>query len=227
MSQTALTPRAARVTLGRPHRDQPAQLPRSLRGAGRSRRISRAPWRSSDTQLGWLVPAFMLVYMLDGAGVRRLGRSRLAHPADRHRHLHLESRDGAVGPGAHLPAAARRPRAWSASARPPTSPSRRRCSPTVFRASSRGRVYAVLNMAIPVGSALGYVLGGPCAHAPRLARRVLHRRRARHAARARGAVAAGPAARLAGSRRWPHPPRRAARPARWRCTWPLRRSPYA
>ena len=33
-----------------------------------------------------------------------------------------------------------------------------------FAASSRGRVYAVLNMALPVGAALGYVLGGLIGH---------------------------------------------------------------
>jgi MFS family permease len=33
-----------------------------------------------------------------------------------------------------------------------------------FRAESRGRVYSVLNMAIPVGSALGYILGGLVSH---------------------------------------------------------------
>ena len=33
-----------------------------------------------------------------------------------------------------------------------------------FPASARGRVYAVLNMAIPVGAALGYVLGGLIGH---------------------------------------------------------------
>jgi MFS family permease len=33
-----------------------------------------------------------------------------------------------------------------------------------FRASIRGRVYAILNMALPVGAALGYVLGGLIGH---------------------------------------------------------------
>jgi MFS transporter, Spinster family, sphingosine-1-phosphate transporter len=33
-----------------------------------------------------------------------------------------------------------------------------------FAAPSRGRVYSVLNMAIPVGSALGYILGGLVGH---------------------------------------------------------------
>jgi MFS family permease len=33
-----------------------------------------------------------------------------------------------------------------------------------FAASARGRVYAVLNMALPVGAALGYVLGGLIGH---------------------------------------------------------------
>ena len=33
-----------------------------------------------------------------------------------------------------------------------------------FRANIRGRVYAVLNMALPVGAALGYVLGGLIGH---------------------------------------------------------------
>jgi len=82
----------------------------------------------SDTQqLGWLVPAFMLVYML-AAPVS--GRGAIA--AQRTRPIALgvfvwSPRDGAVGTGAQLSAAARGACAGRHRRARPMSPSRRRC----------------------------------------------------------------------------------------------------
>ena len=117
----------------------------------------------SDTQLGLLVPAFILVYMLaapffgawataarapmpsrSGVGLWSIATllSGLAHG-----YWHLLAARALVGIGeaAFVAIAA----AMLAD---------------LFPAGDRARVYAVLNMAIPVGSALGYVLGGLVGH---------------------------------------------------------------
>ena len=117
-----------------------------------------------DTQIGWLVPAFMLVYMVTAPLFGALGRSRLAHPPDRHRRVPLEPRHGALGTGAHATRSCSPDARWSASAKRPTWRSRPALLADCFAVARRGRVFAVFNMAIPVGSALGYVLGGLIGH---------------------------------------------------------------
>ena len=94
-----------------------------------------------------------------GADVRRVGRPRLAYAPDRPRHRHLEPRDHAVGLRGELPAPARA-RALvgiGEAALVAIAPS---LLADLFPPQGRARVYAVLNMAIPVGAALGYVVGG-------------------------------------------------------------------
>jgi predicted MFS family arabinose efflux permease len=117
----------------------------------------------SDGQLGWLVPAFMLVYMFAapvfGAWGDRGSRTRpiaigvfiwslatvmsgLARD-----YTHLLAGRALVGIGEAACVA---------------------IAPALladyFPVSARGRVFSVFNMAIPVGSALGYVLGGLIGH---------------------------------------------------------------
>jgi len=113
----------------------------------------------SDAQLGWLVPAFMIVYTLTapvfGAWGDRGSRTRpiaigifiwsLATVLSGLAHSYPQLLAGralvGIGEAAYVAIA---PALLA----------------DCFPAASRGRVYAVLNMAIPVGSALGYVLGG-------------------------------------------------------------------
>jgi MFS transporter, Spinster family, sphingosine-1-phosphate transporter len=117
----------------------------------------------TDTQLGWLVPAFMLVYMLAapvfGAWGDRGSRTRpiaigvfiwsLATMASGLARTYPQLLAGralvGIGEAAYVAIA---PALLA----------------DCFRAESRGRVYSVLNMAIPVGSALGYILGGLVSH---------------------------------------------------------------
>jgi MFS transporter, Spinster family, sphingosine-1-phosphate transporter len=117
----------------------------------------------SDTQLGALVPAFMLVYMVAapafGAWGDRRSRTRaialgvglwslatvLAGLAHGYSHLLAARAMVGIGEAAFVAIAA----AMLAD---------------LFPAGDRGRVYAVLNMAIPVGSALGFILGGLIGH---------------------------------------------------------------
>jgi MFS transporter, Spinster family, sphingosine-1-phosphate transporter len=113
----------------------------------------------TDTQLGWLVPAFMIVYMVAapvfGSWGDRGSRTRpiaigvfiwsLATMASGLARTYPQLLAGralvGIGEAAYVAIA---PALLA----------------DCFRAESRGRVYAVLNMAIPVGSALGYILGG-------------------------------------------------------------------
>ncbi len=113
----------------------------------------------SDTQLGALVPAFMLVYMFAAPAFGAWGdrRSRthaislgvglwsiatmLAGFAHGYEHLLAARAVVGIGEAAFVAIAA----AMLAD---------------LFPAGDRGRVYSVLNMAIPVGSALGFILGG-------------------------------------------------------------------
>ncbi len=113
----------------------------------------------TDTQLGWLVPAFMIVYMVTapvfGSWGDRGSRTRpiaigvfiwsLATMASGLARSYPQLLAGralvGIGEAAYVAIA---PALLA----------------DCFRAESRGRVYAVLNMAIPVGSALGYILGG-------------------------------------------------------------------
>ena len=113
----------------------------------------------TDTQLGWLVPAFMLVYMIAapafgswgdrgsrtrpialGIGVWSLATvlSGLAHNFPQ---LLAGRAIVGIGEAAYVAIAP----ALLADCFPP---------------ERRARVYAVLNMAIPVGAALGYIVGG-------------------------------------------------------------------
>jgi predicted MFS family arabinose efflux permease len=117
----------------------------------------------SDTQLGALVPAFMLVYMFAAPAFGAWGdrRSRthaislgvavwsiatvLAGFAHGYSHLLAARALVGIGEAAFVAIAA----AMLAD---------------LFAPGDRGRVYAVLNMAIPVGSALGFILGGLIGH---------------------------------------------------------------
>ena len=117
----------------------------------------------SDAQLGWLVPAFMLVYMLAapvfGAWGDRGSRTRpialgvfvwslatvLSGLARSYPQLLAGRALVGIGEAAYVAIA---PALLA----------------DCFPASGRGRVYSVLNMAIPVGSALGIVLGGLIGH---------------------------------------------------------------
>jgi MFS family permease len=117
----------------------------------------------TDAQLGLLVPAFMLVYMVTapvfGAWGDRGSRTRpiaigvfiwsLATMASGLARTYPQLLAGralvGIGEAAYVAIA---PALLA----------------DCFRAESRGRVYAVLNMAIPVGSALGYMLGGLVSH---------------------------------------------------------------
>jgi MFS family permease len=119
----------------------------------------KAAMSLSDTQLGWLVPAFMIVYMVTapvfGSWGDRGSRTRpiaigvfiwsLATMASGLARTYPQLLAGralvGIGEAAYVAIA---PALLA----------------DCFRAESRGRVYAVLNMAIPVGSALGYILGG-------------------------------------------------------------------
>jgi MFS transporter, Spinster family, sphingosine-1-phosphate transporter len=117
----------------------------------------------TDAQLGWLVPAFMLVYMVAapvfGAWGDRGSRTRpiaigvfiwsLATMASGLARNYPQLLAGralvGIGEAAYVAIA---PALLA----------------DCFRAESRGRVYSVLNMAIPVGAALGYILGGLVSH---------------------------------------------------------------
>ncbi len=117
----------------------------------------------SDTQLGALVPAFMLVYMfaapIFGAWGDRRSRTHaialgvglwsiatvLAGFAHGYPHLLAARALVGIGEAAFVAIAA----AMLAD---------------LFPAGDRARVYAVLNMAIPVGSALGFIFGGLIGH---------------------------------------------------------------
>lgn len=113
----------------------------------------------TDTQLGWLMPAFMLVYMvtapLFGAWGDRGSRTRpialgvfiwslatlLSGLAHSYGQLLAGRAIVGIGEAAYVAIA---PALLA----------------DCFDARGRGRVYAVLNMAIPVGAALGYIVGG-------------------------------------------------------------------
>ena len=117
----------------------------------------------SHTQAGWLWPAFMVVYMIAapvfGAWGDRGSRTRpiaigvavwslatvLSGLARSYPQLFASRALVGIGEAAY---AAIAPALLA----------------DYFAASSRGRVYAVLNMALPVGAALGYVLGGLIGH---------------------------------------------------------------
>ena len=151
----------------------------------------------SDTQLGWLIPAFILVYMVAapvfGAWGDRGSRTRpialgigiwsvatvlsgLAHG-----YPHLLAARALVGVGEAAIVA--------------IAPA---LLGDLFAPRLRARVFALFNMAIPVGAALGYVVGDQVGAALRLARGVLCRRRTGRGAGARVAVAARSAARHPG-----------------------------
>src|SRR5215472_15746975 len=113
----------------------------------------------SDTQLGWLAGAFMIVYMIlalvFGALGDRGSRTRpiaigvfvwslatmLSGFARNYPQLLAGRALVGVGEAAYVAIA-------------PV------LLADLFSAQSRGRVYSVLNMAIPVGSALGFIVGG-------------------------------------------------------------------
>jgi MFS transporter, Spinster family, sphingosine-1-phosphate transporter len=117
----------------------------------------------SDTQLGWLWPAFMIVYTVAapvfGAWGDRGSRTRpiaigvflwsiatvLSGLARSYGELFAARALVGIGEAAYVAIA---PALLA----------------DCFSRASRGRVYSVLNMAIPVGAALGYVLGGLIGH---------------------------------------------------------------
>jgi len=113
----------------------------------------------TDTQLGWLIPAFMLVYMVAapafGSWGDRGSRTRpialgilvwslatvLSGLANSFPQLLAGRAVVGIGEAAYVAIA---PALLA----------------DCFPREGRGRVYAVLNMAIPVGAALGYIVGG-------------------------------------------------------------------
>lgn len=113
----------------------------------------------SDTQLGWLLPVFILVYMvaapLFGAWGDRGSRTRpialgigiwsiaTLLSGLTHSYPHLLATRALVGIGEAAVVA--------------IAPA---LLADLFPPQGRARVYAILNMAIPVGAALGYVVGG-------------------------------------------------------------------
>jgi len=117
----------------------------------------------TDAELGWLVPAFMLVYMIAapafGAWGDRGSRTRpialgifiwslatmVSGLARNYPQLLAGRALVGIGEAAYVAIA---PALLA----------------DCFPAQDRGRVYAVLNMAIPVGAALAYVLGGLIGH---------------------------------------------------------------
>jgi MFS transporter, Spinster family, sphingosine-1-phosphate transporter len=117
----------------------------------------------SDAEVGWLWPAFMLVYMATapvfGAWGDRGSRTRpialgifvwslataLSGVAHSYGQLFAARALFGIGEAAYVAIA---PALLA----------------DCFPVAERGRVYAVLNMAIPVGAALGYVLGGLIGH---------------------------------------------------------------
>jgi MFS family permease len=117
----------------------------------------------SDTQLGFLVPAFMLVYMLAAPVFGALGdRGSRTRPIAigvfvwslatllsglAHNYPQLLAGRALVGIG-EAACVAIAPALLA----------------DLFAADRRGRVLSVLNMAIPVGSALGYIVGGQVGH---------------------------------------------------------------
>jgi MFS transporter, Spinster family, sphingosine-1-phosphate transporter len=123
----------------------------------------KAAMALSDTQIGWLVPAFMLVYMIAapifGAWGDRGSRTRpialgifiwslatvLSGLARTYPQLLAGRALVGIGEAAYVA----------------ISPA---LLADLFAAKRRGRVYSVLNMAIPVGSALGYIVGGLVGH---------------------------------------------------------------
>ena len=114
----------------------------------------------TKTQVGYLTSAFLGFYMVAapfvGPLADRYSRKRIivlggdllerAHAAHRgHPHLLRSCWFGTR---------------WSESAKPPSSPSRLPSSPICFAEDRRGRILGVFYLAIPVGSAAGYLLGG-------------------------------------------------------------------
>lgn len=117
----------------------------------------------SDAEVGWLWPAFMIVYTIAapafGAWGDRGSRTRpiaigvfiwslatvLSGLAQSYRQLFAARALVGIGEAAYVAIA---PALLA----------------DCFPLSARGRVYSVLNMAIPVGAALGYVLGGLIGH---------------------------------------------------------------
>lgn len=113
----------------------------------------------SDTQLGWLLPVFILVYMVAapvfGAWGDRGSRTRpialgigiwsiaTLLSGLTHSYPHLLATRAVVGIG-EASVVAIAPALLA----------------DLFPPQGRARVYAILNMAIPVGAALGYVVGG-------------------------------------------------------------------
>jgi len=117
----------------------------------------------SDAQVGWLWPAFMIVYTIAapafGSWGDRGSRTRpiaigvfiwslatvLSGLAHSYRELFAARALVGIGEAAYVAIA---PALLA----------------DCFSVSARGRVYSVLNMAIPVGAAFGYILGGLIGH---------------------------------------------------------------
>jgi MFS transporter, Spinster family, sphingosine-1-phosphate transporter len=117
----------------------------------------------TDAQISWLVPSFMLVYMLTaplfGAWGDRGSRTRpialgvfiwslatmLSGLAQNYPQLLAARALVGIGEAAYVA----------------ISPA---LLADLFDEDRRGRIYAVLNMAIPIGAALGYILGGWIGH---------------------------------------------------------------
>lgn len=117
----------------------------------------------TDAQLGWLVPAFMLVYMIAAPAFGAWGDrgSRIRPIAIGVFIWSLATMASGLARNYPQLLAGRALVGIGEAAYVAIAPA---LLADCFRAESRGRVYSVLNMAIPVGSALGYILGGLVSH---------------------------------------------------------------
>ena len=117
----------------------------------------------SDTQLGWLVPAFMIVYMITAPVFGALGdRGSRTRPIAIGVFIwSLATMVSGLARNYPQLLAARALVGIGEAAYVAIAPA---LLADCFAAESRGRIYSVLNMAIPVGSALGYILGGLVGH---------------------------------------------------------------
>ena len=113
----------------------------------------------TDANLGSLMSAFLVVYTLTAPVFGALGRSAFAAPPDRIRRGLLERRNRLSGLAVSYLAlfAARASVGVGEAAYVTIAPS---LLSDYFPVRQRGRVMAIFFCAIPVGSALGYVVGG-------------------------------------------------------------------
>ena len=163
----------------------PAVAPRIKEALSTHRHAARVPRQR--------VP--VLLFHDARAAVRLARRPALAHAADGARRGHLEPGHRGRRPGPQLRADARRARGAVGVGEASYAAISPALISDYYPPERRGRVFAIFYLAIPVGSAVGYLLGGAARVALRLARGVLRRRAAGPAAGAAHADGARPAAR--------------------------------